>query len=122
MRVSLKRKLDSGETQNFDLKENRVTIGRDPHNNISVDETWISSRHAIITCNGDDEFSIQDCESRNGTFVNQDKVKDIMPFKIGDVIRIAYVDFEVIEKPPSNAIPVIPLSERRKSFGKVNTR
>lgn len=115
MHVNLKRTLDSGEVQDIELKGNRVTVGRDQRNHLTIAEDYVSARHAIITLGKSGEVLIEDCESRNGTFVNKMKVNgDKQILKVGDIIRFAYVDYEVVAKPPANAIPVVPLSDRKK--------
>jgi len=105
----------SGKTRDFELAGDRITIGRDSRNVISVDLTAISARHAVITRTPGGEYQIADCDSKNGTFLNKVRVTSSpVPFKVGDIIRIAQMDFEVTEKIPANAIPVIPLNLRKK--------
>jgi pSer/pThr/pTyr-binding forkhead associated (FHA) protein len=105
----------SGKTREFELKGSRITIGRDSHNVISVDLSAVSARHAVITQTPHGEYLLEDCDSKNGTFLNQTRVTSSpVPFKAGDVIRIAQVVFEVTEKIPANAIAVIPLNQRKK--------
>ncbi|MDF1752290.1 MAG: FHA domain-containing protein [Verrucomicrobiales bacterium] len=122
MEFNLQRSLDSGEIQEYKLKGNRVTIGRDPHNILSIPETYISSRHAIITRSETGECFIEDCDSSNGTYINERKViGGKHRFKVGDVIRIAYVDLTVVAKPARHAIPVVPLRSRVRESGRVTS-
>ena len=122
MELNLQRTQKSGKTEDFELKDDRITIGRDPKNKITVNKTYVSSRHAILTRNDEGEFFIEDCESRNGTFLNKVRIDTRkQKISVGDEIRFAYVDFEVVERPPANAIPVVPLSDRKKSSGKITT-
>ncbi len=112
LQLTLKR---SGKTREFELVGTRFTIGRDSQNVISVDLSAVSSRHAVITRTPQGEYFIVDCDSKNGTFLNQARVTSSpVPFKAGDVIRIAQTEFMVTEKIPANAIPVIPLNMRKK--------
>jgi len=59
-----------------DLPENETTIGRDPgcHITFSPNEVLVSAKHALILL-GPDGYSLRDLGSRNGTFVNGEKVE-----------------------------------------------
>ena len=50
-------------------------IGRGPQADISVDDLGVSRAHALIRCDHDGVW-IQDLGSRNGVFVNDEKVGD----------------------------------------------
>lgn len=126
------------------LERSRITVGRDPKNAVSINETFISARHAIIT-REEDTFFLQDCESRNGTFINGEKLGgERVEFEVGDIIRFGSIKLEVAlreegadatvdggsgsgssardenaETPspmnPTAGIPVIPLKDRKRS-------
>jgi len=55
--------------------EQQVTIGRDVYNSLSLQDGEISRSHAIIFDQGDQPF-IKDLNSRNGVYVNGDKVTE----------------------------------------------
>jgi len=63
-----------------------VTIGRLPDNTVSIDNPAVSARHARILREGD-RFIVEDLESRNGTFVNEDRVMR-HALSHGDVVRV----------------------------------
>jgi serine/threonine protein kinase len=52
------------------VRRGRYIIGQDRKNEIVVDETSVSARHARLTVVNDHEFYIEDLESANGTSVN----------------------------------------------------
>jgi Nif-specific regulatory protein len=60
--------------QEFAL-EDRTTIGREPSNQISLNEHWVSRQHCVIE-KGEDGFTLADLGSHNGTFVDGVPVKE----------------------------------------------
>lgn len=63
-----------------------IRIGRAENNDIVCDLPYISASHAVISYNNS-VWSIQDCNSLNGIFVNRIKVQFIN-LKPGDCIYI----------------------------------
>jgi pSer/pThr/pTyr-binding forkhead associated (FHA) protein len=63
-----------------------VTIGRQPDNTVSVDNPAVSARHARIARDGDG-FVVEDLESRNGTFVNGERITRHV-LQHGDVVLV----------------------------------
>jgi two-component system, NtrC family, response regulator AtoC len=58
------------ETRSYSLPlRGRLTIGRAPENDICIDDTSISRRHAIV--NIDEDISVEDLGSANGTSVHR---------------------------------------------------
>ena len=71
------------------LTGNPITLGRRSDNDIVVDETTVSRRHALVmdTHAG---FVVRDLSTTNGTFVNRDKIGlGERLFVHGDEIRLA---------------------------------
>ena len=58
----------------FPLDKERVSIGRKPDNDISIDNLAVSGKHAMIITILDDSF-LEDLGSTNGTYVNGKLVK-----------------------------------------------
>ena len=70
-------------------EENSFTIGKREENDIVLDDSYISGRHAVIgKRNG--EWYVIDQNSRNGTYVENRKIESGVecPLRIGDVIII----------------------------------
>lgn len=67
----------------------KITIGRDHVNSIVIDDKMVSRFHAEIQRIKDD-FYIKDCNSSNGTYVNEIKVpkEKYIKLKSDDVIRV----------------------------------
>lgn len=71
---------------NFFLEKDVVTCGRDAGSDIFLDDVTVSRRHAEIR-RENNEFSIVDSDSLNGTFVNRNRVEN-SPLVNGDEIQI----------------------------------
>lgn len=68
------------------LDEDEVTVGRDPHADILLDDSTVSRHHAVFRrTNG--TFEVIDAGSLNGTYVNRQRVDDAQ-LKNGDEIMI----------------------------------
>ena len=75
----------------FALTEDEVSIGREPANQIRVDDHSVSRRHCLIK-REDESFRIVDLESYNGTFVNGVPVGE-QSLKHGDQVAVGRVLF-----------------------------
>jgi pSer/pThr/pTyr-binding forkhead associated (FHA) protein/outer membrane protein assembly factor BamB len=71
----------------------KVTIGRDPGNDIVIDDQMVSSRHARIEIKGDKPY-LTDLGSSNGTFVNGGRITE-KALEAGDEIAFDQVAFQV---------------------------
>lgn len=65
----------------------RNVIGRDPDTAVRVDDRTISRHHAAIVISGN-RATIEDLQSKNGTFVNGAKVAKEHPLADGDLIAV----------------------------------
>jgi pSer/pThr/pTyr-binding forkhead associated (FHA) protein len=75
--------------------ETGVTIGRASDCDLSLQDTYLSSRHARVA-NDEGDLSIEDLGSTNGTYVNQELVKGRVHLERGDVVQVGGVLFEVV--------------------------
>lgn len=69
-----------------ELDKERVTIGRHPDNDISLNDKATSGYHAVVITILSDSF-LEDLDSTNGTLVNGKQVAK-HPLSSGDVITI----------------------------------
>ena len=92
--------LDSQELR-FPLFKNRLTIGRNDDNDIQLKTTYISRRHAVILTEGD-ATRIIDWGSKNGVFVNSERIKEHF-LSNGDIVAIGDVKFRYEERPKRDA-------------------
>ncbi len=76
-----------------------ITIGRSDDCHVSIPVRWISRLHAVLRHQGG-QFTVEDAGSKNGVFVNGQRVVKPRPLADGDVIQLApgleliYVDSE----------------------------
>ena len=75
-----------GATRDFPLSKERVSIGRHPDNDISLNDKAVSGKHAVIITILRDSF-LEDLNSTNGTQVNGKAVAK-HPLSSGDTISI----------------------------------
>ena len=70
-------------------------IGRSRGSDIRVNSESVSRNHAVLTRYDDGSWTITDIDSKNGTWVNEEKV-GICPLAPGDKIRVGNVKLELL--------------------------
>jgi adenylate cyclase len=74
--------------------ENTATIGRTAENTVALPGNHVSRQHAIVRCHNAYQYQIMDLGSRNGTFVNDQRV--IMPIVLESGARVRIADYELV--------------------------
>lgn len=64
-----------------------LTIGRSPDNSIIINDNTVSRRHATLII-AQNEFSIKDLGSANGTFVNGMRVAGVSSLQSNDILKV----------------------------------
>ncbi len=99
-----------------------IKIGRDNTNDVIINEPSVSRNHAIVTNLGNDAYEVKDLGSSNGTFVNGQKITQVI---IGpdDKLQVAssMVDWQAAFKLSSlkktdSVIEENPFSKIRKTI------
>ena len=91
----------------WEITTQGVYIGREPRNEIIVEEAGISRQHArVLLHNG--TIWVQDIGSRNGVFVNNNRVPDNKQLKPGDRVMVGSIIFEVSMR--NRAVTTPPIS------------
>ena len=72
-----------------------VVIGRSSDCDLSISDTYLSSRHARVA-NDSGDLSIEDLGSTNGTYVNQELVDGRVHLERGDIVQVGGILFEVV--------------------------
>jgi FHA domain-containing protein len=78
----------SGGRQIRPLDSERVTLGTDSTNDIPVESTSVSGVHAVFERFGA-AWTVRDLGSRNGTFVNGERIIGERPLRDGDELLLA---------------------------------
>ncbi|MEX1246160.1 MAG: FHA domain-containing protein [Thermoanaerobaculia bacterium] len=82
------------------LEEGENILGRDPGTRGSIPDASISRRHARITVRGD-TATLEDLESKNGTFVGDERVTRPTLLSDGDAVRLGLARL-VFRGPPGS--------------------
>jgi two-component system, cell cycle response regulator len=72
----------------FKLVQGETVIGRSAQCEVSMPDDGISRRHARLLRLPNDDYVIEDLDSRNGTFLNGNRVTERTPLKPGDKIQV----------------------------------
>lgn len=85
----------------FDIGETGLNFGRAASNHVQIDDSAVSSNHAEIVIENNDEgqakYVINDLGSTNGTFLNEQKVER-QPLHHKDIIRLGWNNFVFIDE------------------------
>lgn len=87
--------LDDNMIKVVPLNKDRMTLGRRPYNDIVVDNLAVSGEHAALQVIGN-EYFIEDLNSTNGTFINEQKIKRQI-LKNGDTIEIGKYEIKYVQ-------------------------
>ena len=94
--------MPDGKTQEYELGEQVLHIGRDPSCDIHIPSQFVSRRHAMITPVGD-HWVIQDERSTNGLHINGRLISEPHPLVAGDRVRLgdSVLSYEqIVEEDP----------------------
>jgi len=90
-----------GQDLRFPLFKDRLTIGRTEQNDIQLDASYVSRRHAVVVTERN-VTRIIDWGSKNGVFVNSKRISEHF-LKSGDTVTVGCADFRYEERPKRNA-------------------
>jgi pSer/pThr/pTyr-binding forkhead associated (FHA) protein len=74
----------------------QTTIGRGPTNTIQLPDKFISAEHTRLWYHNG-MWYVQDAGSVNGTYVNNQPAREAVPAKIGDIVRVGYMQFKLTQ-------------------------
>ncbi len=84
--------IGNSDSREYPLDKQTVAIGSHPSNDVVLDETTVSRRHATIM-HKLGRFELADLGSTNGTFVNGGRVRKPIALKRGDEIKFGSARF-----------------------------
>jgi pSer/pThr/pTyr-binding forkhead associated (FHA) protein len=105
-----------GTQMEFELGERPITIGRSPEADVVVLDEKASRIHCGVRL-WDGEFYIKDLKSRNGTYVNDQRV-EVAKLKPGDMIRVGSVMFSFAQDKNKDAGVALQEVEEEMAQGK----
>jgi pSer/pThr/pTyr-binding forkhead associated (FHA) protein len=77
----------------FDLSP-VTTIGRNPRNSIVLDDGYVSGEHALLVWR-EDQWWLEDLDSRNGTILNDSPLNGPVVISPGDVLTIGNIQLKL---------------------------
>lgn len=77
--------------------EDFVSLGRGNENKIVIKDPYISKNHLKIV-EDEGNYYLEDLNSANGTYLNGDKIMDVVELKNGDRIRVGQVEFLYVNR------------------------
>lgn len=84
------------------LVEERFTLGQDSRNNLALDDSGLSAFHAEVRQeNG--LYYLSDCDSAEGTFVNDERIGSRYQLRSEDRVRLGSVELLVVDPAKSKA-------------------
>ena len=86
-----------GQELRFPLFKDRLTIGRTEQNDIQLQASYVSRRHAVIVSDRD-ATRVVDWGSKNGVFVNSERISEHF-LRNGDNLTIGTAEFRYEERP-----------------------
>jgi phosphoserine phosphatase RsbU/P len=95
--------LCEGKKTEYALKEGQNLIGRLPECPIPIIHPTVSGRHAVIHAQGG-EFVLEDIGSRNGTFVNQQRIAGRVKLNHDDAIRFGDANAQFLDPACAQAV------------------
>lgn len=80
------------KVQEYYFIGNDNTIGRDKSNSISINDRYMSKFHARVIYD-EGLYFLEDLNSANGTFLNDERIGDAIELKSQDIIKMGQIEF-----------------------------
>lgn len=77
--------------------EKGLKFGRQVDNDVVLADNFVSKHHSEIIVD-EGEYFIKDLDSSNGTYINEEKIEDVVKLKHGDRIGIGMIEFIFIKR------------------------
>lgn len=95
------------------LEEGENLVGREPTCAVWVDAAGVSRRHARL-CLDADRATIEDLGSKNGTWLNDERISDQTPLRDGDRLQLGPESLEFRTSATSSATKTVRLSRGKR--------
>lgn len=83
--------------EEYYIIDKELTFGRHGDNDIVVKDPYVSKKHFKIV-EDEDEYYLEDLGSSNGTYLNRDKIYDIVKLNDGDIIKAGQIEFLFVNR------------------------
>lgn len=77
--------------------EEVLTLGRANDNTIYIKDPFVSKRHMKIT-KDEGKYYLEDLNSANGTFLNEERIQDVVELDSGDIIKVGQIEFLFVNR------------------------
>ena len=101
--------LNGMNVRDYVLDKERITIGRNSHNDIVLNESVVSGEHAAIQLDGG--ASVTDLNSTNGTYVNGRLITKL-PLLHNDVIKIGSHELRFVDESVQDFAATVVLQQQ----------
>ena len=91
-------------------------FGRGKDVDLPVPDATISHRHALLY-EAEDRIWIQDLDSLNGVFVNEQKVHEKARLQYGDLVRLGQVEFKLLQLEEDPTVQTVIMQTVRTQSG-----
>jgi serine phosphatase RsbU (regulator of sigma subunit) len=96
-----------GESKTVALQQSGLSLGRSSDNDLSYpNDPWLSRYHLFFEREGAN-WTVRDCESRNGTIINAVPLRESHPLRPGDRIYAGHLTIEVRHDPTDSGPSVV---------------
>jgi serine/threonine protein kinase/uncharacterized Tic20 family protein len=92
----------TGQGALVSLRQNVTILGRSPRSDISIEDGRVSAEHARIERQGP-QYVLRDLRSRNGTYLNGQRVSGSVVLHPGDQVRVGQTSFAFVLQSPQAA-------------------
>lgn len=95
MQVKLKVSTGSRAGTEIAVAAAKFLIGRGEDCQLRPQSDMVSRHHCMLSINNA-QLTVSDMGSRNGTYVNGEKIADVTLLKLGDKLRVGPLEFEIV--------------------------
>jgi hypothetical protein len=106
--------------RDYPLPQGKFVIGRSEDAQLCLDDPLASRHHAAITLAGE-ALTVEDLGSRNGVFLNRERVGSKLAIKHGDAIQIGSQEMTIVQKRSARAETLARFEETSASHGAIST-
>lgn len=78
--------------QKFEIRKDRMAIGRNQINDVVLVDEAVSSQHCYVAKRGE-RYILHDLNSTNGTFLNSERITDEVELKPKQLIQVGACEF-----------------------------